>query len=120
MELSLKVIGSSSSFGKALLDNNIFFKPYKNLAEHVYLVLEISLAESTTMYGFLSLNDNTNFFSFHFILSFVYVYEMRNYSFRRMNSVIKYLTSFYYNTVCQKKICFCLGAIVLQEKKKLS
>ena len=54
-------------------------KQDENLAEHVYLVLGISQVESTTMHGFLSLNNNTTFFSFRFILSIVYVYELTNY-----------------------------------------
>ena len=58
-------------------------KPDENLAKHVYLVLGVSQVKSTTMYGFLSLNNKTAFFSFRFILSFAYVYEMRNSSMQK-------------------------------------
>ena len=58
-------------------------KSDENLAEHVYLVSGISQVESTTMYGSLSLNNNITFFSFRFILSFVYAYEMRNSSMQK-------------------------------------
>ena len=34
-----------------------------------------------------------------------------------MNSIIRYLTSFYCNITCQKKHCFCLGANVFHKKR---
>ena len=58
-------------------------KPDENLAEHIYLASGVSQVKSTTMYGFLSLNNKTDFFSFRFILSFAYVYEMRNSSMQK-------------------------------------
>ena len=79
-------------------------KPDEDLVKPLYLVSGISQVKSTNLYGFLSLNHNTTFFSLcFFYLWFMYM-KWEILLCRKMNSIIKYLTSFYYNITCQKTL----------------